>query len=82
MRDTCPHCKVSWQGDPIPADIVHHYAGTHYDREIGIDGGLLGLYDGTVAWLCPDCKKTSPRSEEPWGRELYEKYLDAVEKES
>lgn len=71
----CPHCGANWQGEPIPDDIAHHYAGTHWGREIGIDGGRLGIYDGVVAYLCPDCGETSPRNNSAWAAEMYEEYL-------
>lgn len=60
--DNCPNCGVSWIGDPIPEDIVDKYAGTHWRREIGIDGGYMGIYDGLVAVQCPDCKEYFPRN--------------------
>lgn len=72
--DNCPNCGVSWIGDPIPDDIAEHYSGTHWRREIGISGLFLGIYDGTVAIRCPDCKEEFPRSDEPWALEMFEKY--------
>jgi hypothetical protein len=56
--DNCPHCKVSLIGEPIPKDIAHHYSGTHWRREIGIE--YEGVYDGVWEWMCPDCKGKWP----------------------
>ena len=52
--DNCPKCNSSWIGDKIPDDLAEHYTATHWRREIGIDGGLMGIYDGIVALRCPD----------------------------
>jgi hypothetical protein len=70
----CPSCKTSLVGDPIPADIAHHYVGTHWKREIGIDGGYMGIYDGTVAYRCPDCDHEFPVSEHPVHIQMFQKY--------
>ena len=72
--DSCPNCDVSFIGDPIPKDIVEHYAGTHWRREIGIDGGRLGIYDGIVAYKCPDCDYYFPRDNSSWGLEMFNKF--------
>ncbi len=56
--DNCPHCGVSLIGDPIPEDRRHHYSGTHWRREIGIE--YPRKYDGVWEWECPDCKGTWP----------------------
>lgn len=74
--DKCPKCGVSWIGDEIPEDIRHHYSGTHWRREIGIDGGYMGIYDGTVAIRCPDCGEEFPRDNSEWALELFEKYKE------
>lgn len=73
--DNCPKCNVSFQGEPIPKDIAEHYSGTHWRREIGIDGGYIGIYDGVVAYMCPDCKHLFPRSNCNWGKSLFDKYM-------
>lgn len=54
--NNCPHCNTSLIGDPIPKDIVEHYSGTHWRREIGIE--YPGKYDGIWEWKCPDCGGT------------------------
>ena len=72
--DNCPKCGVSFIGDPIPEDIVEFYAGTHWRREIGIDGGYMGIYDGIVAFKCPDCGHEFPRSRDSWGLSIFKKY--------
>ena len=57
MTDTCPLCKADLRGAEIPEAGRHYYGGasTHYSRIIGIDGGRDGIYDGVIAWTCPDC---------------------------
>jgi hypothetical protein len=52
--ENCPHCGVSLLGDPIPANIVDQYSGTHWKREIGVVD--MFKYDGTYYFMCPDCK--------------------------
>lgn len=74
--DNCPKCKASWIGDKIPDDIAHHYSVTHWRREIGIDGGHLGVYDGIVALRCPDCGEEFPRNESMWALEMFRKYKE------
>jgi len=74
--DNCPKCNASWIGGKIPDDIAHHYDGTHWRREIGIDGGYMGIYDGIVAYRCPDCGEEFPRSNAPWALEIFEKYKE------
>ena len=78
--NNCPKCNASWIGGKIPDDIAHHYDGTHWRREIGIDGGYMGIYDGIVAYRCPDCGEEFPRSSTPWALEMFEKYKEAVRK--
>lgn len=73
--DNCPKCKSNWIGEPIPADIVKHYSGTHWKREIGIDGGYMGIYDGIVAYQCPDCKEYIPRNNSGWAMEMFNKFM-------
>lgn len=70
----CPKCEVSLLGEPIPEDKRKQYSGTHWKREIGIDGGYLGIYDGIVAYQCPDCKETWPRGLSTWAIEMFDKY--------
>ena len=41
--DSCPFCD---------ADL--RVTGTAYSRLIGIE--IQGVYDGVLAWRCPDCK--------------------------
>jgi hypothetical protein len=72
--NNCPKCNASWIGDKIPDDIAEHYSGTHWRREIGIDGGYVGIYDGLVAIRCPDCGEEFPVSDHVVHLELYNKY--------
>ena len=51
--DSCPYCRVSLIGEPIPKDIAHYYSDTHWRREIGIE--YPEKYDGVWEWKCPDC---------------------------
>ena len=68
-RDNCPSCEVSLIGDPIPEDIVEHYSGTHWRREIGIEDPKQ--YDGVLWWKCPDCEHVWKRF--PWSPDYEEK---------
>lgn len=72
--DNCPKCKSNWVGEKIPEDIAKDYAGTHWKREVGIDGGRMGIYDGVVAVMCPDCKEEFPRNNSEWAQEMFQKY--------
>lgn len=72
--DNCPKCAASWIDGKIPDDIVESYSGTHWRREIGIDGGYIGIYDGIVAIKCPDCAEVMPASDHPVHLELFKKY--------
>jgi hypothetical protein len=72
--DNCPKCKSSWIGEEIHQDLVKWYGATHWRREIGIDGDLIGIYDGVVAIKCPDCDSEFPRSNSKWAIDLFNKY--------
>ena len=72
--DNCPKCHSSWIGEKIPEDIANHYSGTHWKREIGIDGGFIGVYDGIVALKCPDCSEEFPRNESNRALEMFDRY--------
>lgn len=72
----CPNCNISWVGEKIPEDIAHHYADTHWNLCIEIDGGYMGIYDGTVAIKCHSCESIFPRNNSKWAMELFNKYLD------
>lgn len=52
----CPACGSSLRGAPISEDHREHYGDgvTHYSRRVGIE--LRGVYDGVIAWGCPDCR--------------------------
>ena len=65
----CPHCKTSLLGDAIPDKDLHHYNGTHWKREIGVE--MRGFYDGIAYWRCPDC-------DGKWGP-WYKMYLNWME---
>lgn len=74
--DNCPDCGVSFIGDPIPEDMVKHYAGTHWRNEIAIDGGYMGIYDGIVAHKCHECGHEFPRNRSKWAISLFKKYKE------
>ena len=78
MIDNCPKCKASFIGEPTPKDIVEHYAGTHWRKEIGIDGGRAGIYDGVVAYKCHECGHEFPCNDSAWAAEMFNKYLEAA----
>lgn len=76
-HDNCPKCDANFQGEPIPENIREHYSEPYFwRREIGIDGFMLGLYDGTVAIQCPDCKSEFPRGESDWAKDLFKQYQE------
>lgn len=75
--DNCPGCNISFIGDPIPERIRHEYAGTHWRKEIGIDGGMMGIYDGIVAYQCPKCSHEFPVNDSKWAKEMFDKYRKA-----
>lgn len=63
--NNCPHCNVSLIGGPIPQELLDdgcYGDSTHWRREIGIE--VRGVYDGTLMYKCPDCKKYWARF--PW----------------
>lgn len=74
----CPHCGANWDGKDIPEDIREHYKGTKWGRQIGVDGGRLGIYDGIVALQCPDCGKYSPRDDSEWALKVFNKFMEAL----
>lgn len=74
--DNCPHCNESFIGEPIPEDRVKYYPGTHWRKEIGIDGGMLGIYDGIVAYMCPACEEFFPRGDSNWALEMFDKFME------
>ena len=74
--ENCPKCNSSWIGDPIPQKYLEYYSGTHWKREIGIDGGYMGIYDGLVAIRCPDCGEYFPVSDHEWHVEKFSKFLE------
>lgn len=51
-----------------------------WGRQLGVDGGFLGIYDGIVAEQCPDCGVYQPRNDSPWALDLFNKYMKAVSK--
>lgn len=73
--DKCPKCQASWIGGPIPEELRQYYSEPyHWKREIGIDGGRMGIYDGIVAIRCPDCTENFPVSNHKVHLEMFEKY--------
>jgi len=77
--DNCPKCGVSLIGDPIPEDIVEHYAGTHWRREIGIE--VRGVYDGVLFWRCPDCEHEWDRFTGKLGKDMKRRYEERLNKD-
>lgn len=76
----CPSCKSSWVGDKIPEESRHLYASDYFGREIGIDGGFMGIYDGIVAIACPDCGEQFPKNDSEWAKELFNKFTESKKK--
>lgn len=67
--DTCPYCHKDLTGEPIPKEYLDmgYYApgSTHYSRLIGIEEPEI--YDGIIAWKCPECRAIWPRKGFEWG---------------
>lgn len=81
--NNCPKCASSWIGGEIPENIREHYSPPYvWKREIGIDGERLGIYDGVVALMCPDCKELVPRNGSSWALEMFNKYMEVMKNES
>lgn len=79
--DNCPKCNSSWIGEEIPEEYRKYYgSATHYRRDILIDGGFLGIYDGGVAIRCPDCQEEFPRGNSQWSLEMFTQYKNICEK--
>lgn len=56
-HDNCPHCGTSLIGEKIPCDQREFFGNkTHFRREIGLE--FPEVYDGVIAYKCPDCKKS------------------------
>jgi hypothetical protein len=73
--DNCPKCNANFIGGPIPEDQQEFYGGaTNWRREIGIDGGYMGLYDGTVAYKCPDCGHEFPFDDSDLAKDMFKRY--------
>jgi rubredoxin len=70
----CPSCKSNWEGDLIPTEYGYP-PGTKWERQIDIDGGFLGIYDGVVAVRCPDCGGEFPRNDSGWAKEMFDRYI-------
>ena len=57
--ENCPNCNKSFRGDPIPESQQIMFGGaTHFSLKIGIEDSAI--YDGTIAWVCPECDYAWP----------------------
>ncbi len=56
--ESCPQCKQSLLGKPIPENQQESFGATHFSRVIG-----LSNRDSVYAWKCPDCQHE-------WDRDL------------
>lgn len=64
--DTCPNgCDLTYT-DPYGSDA-------HYSRMIGIE--VQSVYDGVIAWHCPDCGTIWPREGFEWAFESVSAYV-------
>ena len=73
----CPNgCDLSDQ--PIPQEHIdagYYVAGlTHFSRMIGV--AVIGVYDGVLFWVCPDCDVAWQRFDDDYMRELAQPYID------
>jgi len=72
--DNCPKCNASFIGDPIPEEMLEHYSGTHWRKDIMIDGDEMGIYDGCVAMRCHECSHEFPRGDSKVALIMFDKY--------
>lgn len=58
---SCPKCNADFRGKEIPMEHRSFYPDglTHYSRIIGVE--YPEIYDGIIAWRCPDCRSMFPR---------------------
>ncbi len=57
--DSCPACKCTWIGAPVPEESKEHYGtATHFKL-------VIGIYDldqdMTTRWKCPECNSEFDR---------------------
>ena len=95
METNCPHCGASLDGGLIGPELNSPYEcdgetiypygkGAHWERQIGIE--VSGVYDGILAYRCPDCAGTWPSAvgalkvDKKSKTTLYEKYIQGVKK--
>ena len=74
QEEQCPHCLADLRGNPIPQEYIdagYYGTHTHYSRKIGVD--LMGVYDGVLYWMCPDCSKAWHRWSEDTAPDLHRK---------
>lgn len=78
--NSCPNCKASFIGGVLPEHMREGYSPPYFwMRHIGIDGGRMGIYDGIVAYRCPDCHHEFPRNKSKWAKEMFLKYQNAMQ---
>lgn len=74
--DNCPDCNFNFIGKPIPEEIRHLYgSATNWRNEVAISGFMLGIYDGTIAYKCPNCGALFPRDDSEWALGLFNEFL-------
>ena len=75
----CPNgCDL--RGGKLPEKDLGYYGEgtTHYSRMIGIDGGYPGIYDGVIAWTCPECYVIWNRFGKKFDKRRYELTEDFI----
>lgn len=73
-KTNCPHCDENLIHSKIPDDRKHLYSSEYFYNTIGIDGSHIGVYDGIVAWRCPDCGHEWARGNDDFWVCVFEKY--------
>ncbi len=79
LPENCPACAASFVGKPIPKALQWDGGGTHYSRVIGMDGGYAQIYDGVVAYKCPDCGHYFATGDASWHIDVFEKFIAHIQ---
>jgi hypothetical protein len=95
-EETCPHCGVSLQGEPVPEHYLIHDSDCTSEQtgvrcfclpygkvtHFGRKIGIevQGVYDGVLYWQCPDCGGKWHRWDNPEMRQRAERFVNGTAK--